>query len=204
VVAKALGGSVSKEQMMFWMTERCEISILDYIFNQQDRPGNIDYIWQSYYVSEQGLVKTAPLKSRVSRPNMTSIRTSKTVKNSHKYYLIQKTQLNDNDSGGRRSYTNFTREFRLLEKIRHLNHTTYRQLIRMANDFRVKGPLYNYLRDTFDLSDNYTDMIAQNTMAAAEILKKSCDTRSIRFDLDPERYLMTGQSETVQVDCDNP
>jgi hypothetical protein len=45
VVARALGASVSNEQMMFWMQETADIVLMDYIFGQQDRPGNIDYLW---------------------------------------------------------------------------------------------------------------------------------------------------------------
>ena len=39
--------------MMFWMTELSEICLLDYIFSQQDRPGNIDYRWVWYYLDRQ-------------------------------------------------------------------------------------------------------------------------------------------------------
>src|SRR5262249_4838099 len=152
VVARALGSSVSSQQMMFWMTELSDILILDYIFNQQDRPGNVDYRWVWYYVDSGGQLATSRVESEVSRPGMSSIGAPPEVKNSPKSFLIQKIQINDNDAGGRR-YTNFTKKFGLLEKLHHLNPITYRQLIRLANDFQAKGSLYRYFSSTFNLPD---------------------------------------------------
>jgi hypothetical protein len=203
VVAKALGSGVTTEQMMFWMKELSEILILDYIFSQQDRPGNIDYLWVWYYVDKQGELKSARADSELSRPAMGSIQVPEEVKGSPRFYLIQKTQINDNDAGGRK-YANFTRKFGLLEKLRHLNAVTYRQLIHLAKDFQAKGPLYGYLRDTFYISDTYTEPIAQNTIQAAQILETICKTGTIKFDLNPESYLVTQKVEETHVDCVDP
>jgi hypothetical protein len=117
--------------------------------------------------------------------------------------LIQKTQLNDNDAGARR-YTNFTKKFGLLDRLRHLNATTYRQLLRLARDFQAKGPLYGYLHNTFDISDSCTDLISQNAIQAAQILRTTCKSGTMRFDLDPEAYLRTQTVTEVKLDCDNP
>ncbi len=203
VVAKALGPDISNEQMMFWMEELSEILIMDYIFSQQDRPGNIDYIWVWYYVTGEGDLKSVRVDSEVNRPGMGSIQVSGEVKNSSKRYLIQKTQINDNDAGGRK-YSNFTKKFGLLEKIRHLNAVTYRQLIHLAKDFEAMGPLYKYLRDTFYISDSNADVIKQNVIQAAQILRSTCKAGTMKFDLNPETYLGTQKVEEVQVDCDNP
>ena len=203
VVAKALRPEVSAEQMMFWMQEMSEIAILDHLFNQQDRPGNINYQWVWYYVNDKGELKSKRDDSELSRRKMESIQAPEEVKKNTRYVLIQKTQLNDNDAGGRR-YTNFTRKFGLLEKIRHLNAVTYRQLIRLANDFQAKGDLYNYLRNTFYLSTAYTDTIVQNTIQAAQILKTTCKSGAMKFDLDSEAYLVTKKTEELQVDCEKP
>ncbi len=203
VVAKALKSGVSAEQMMFWMQEMSEIAILDHLFNQQDRPGNIDYLWVWYYVNDKGELKSRRDDSELSRLKMNSISAPEEVKKNASYMLIQKTQLNDNDAGGRR-YTNFTKKFGLLEKIRHLNGVTYRQLIRLANDFQTKGDLYNYLRNTFYISSAYTDTIVQNTIQAAQILKTTCKSGAMKFDLDSETYLVTKKVEEVQIDCEKP
>jgi hypothetical protein len=203
VVAKALGPGVSNEQMMFWIEELSEILIMDYIFSQQDRPGNIDYIWVWYYVNGGGELKSTRVDSEVNRASMGSIQVPDDVKSSSKRYLIQKTQINDNDAGGRK-YSNFTKKFGLLEKIRHLNAVTYRQLIHLAKDFEAKGPSYKYVRDTFYVFDSNADMIGQNAIQAAQILKSTCKAGTMEFDLNPEKYLGTQKVEGVQVDCENP
>jgi hypothetical protein len=125
------------------------------------------------------------------------------IKKNSRYVLIQKTQLNDNDAAGRK-YTNFTKKSGLLEKIRHVNAKTYSQLIRLANDFQAKGELYNYLRDTFYLSSTYTDMIAQNAIQAAQILKATCKSGAMKFDLDAEGYVLTQKAVALPIDCENP
>jgi len=203
VVAKALKSEVSPEQMMLWMQELSEIAIIDHIFSQQDRPGNIDYLWVWYYVNDKGELKTKRDDSEVSRVKMDSIQVPEEVKKNSRYVLLQKTQLNDNDAGGRR-YTNFTKKFGLLEKIRHLNAVTYRQLIRLAKDFEAKGDFYHYLSKTFYLSTTNRDLIAQNTILAAQILKSTCKSGAIKFDLNSEAYFLTRKAEEVQVDCENP
>jgi hypothetical protein len=203
VVARALGPGVSNEQMMFWMKEFSEICLLDYIFSQQDRPGNIDYLWVWYYVDKQGQLQSERSDSEVGRSAMASIQVPEDIKGNAKLILIQKTQINDNDAGGRR-YTNFTKKFGLLEKLHHLGPVTYRKLIHLANDFTAKGSSYNYLRDTFYLNSGYVDLIAQNTIQAAQILQNTCKAGTLRFDLDPETYLMTGKVEDAHVDCLNP
>src|SRR5260370_8150049 len=112
--------------------------------------------------------------------------------------MSEKRRLNDNEGGGRRD-KDFTREFGLLEKLRHRKAATYRQLIRLAREFQVKGPLYDYLRVTFNLGDFYTSIIAQNTIQAAGILKATCRSAAMRFDLDPEAYLVTQKTSEVRV-----
>jgi hypothetical protein len=88
--------------------------------------------------------------------------------------------------------------------VRHLNPVTYRQLIRLANDFQVKGPLYKYFRDTFNLSDSYIAAISQNVIQAALIMKNTCKSGSMKFDLSPESYLASAQVEAASVDCEAP
>jgi hypothetical protein len=138
IVARALGPNVSKEQMMFWMTELSEIFLLDYISSQQDRPRNIDYRWAWYYVDRQRQLKSERVDSKVSHAGIASIKMPDELKGSTKVYLIQKTHTNDNDAGGRR-YTNFTKKFDLLEKLAHIKVIIYRQLIHLSKDFQAKG-----------------------------------------------------------------
>ena len=203
IVARSLSAGVSSEQMMFWMQEMSEIALMDYIFGQQDRPGNIDYLWTWYSVNDKGEVKSSRVDSEVTRPEMKSIEVPDEIKSSGKYYLIQKTQINDNDAAGR-AYANFTKKFGLLGKLRHMNAATYRQLIRLARDYQARGPLYDYLNNTFYMPPAYTNLIVQNSIQAAESVQSACKAGTLRFDLDAEMYVATQKTEEVHVDCENP
>jgi len=189
--------------MMFWMQELTEILILDHIFSQQDRPGNIDYVWDWYYVEGDGQLRSDRSDSKAGRVAMSSIEVPDDIKESTQRYLIQKTQLNDNDAGGRR-YTNFTQKFALLTKVRHLNAITYRQLIHLMKDFASKGPFYKYVQDTFYISEANVNLISLNAIQAAQILQNTCKAGTMKFDLSPKEYLVKQKVEQVQVDCDNP
>src|SRR5262249_50499521 len=114
-----------------------------------------------------------------------------------------KTQINDNDAAGR-AYANFTKKFGLLEKLRHMNPVTYRQLIRLARDYQAKGPLYRYLNETFDMPTTYANSIIQNSVQAAQIVQSGCKAQTMRFDLDAETYLAKERVENGHVDCYNP
>jgi len=148
-------------------------------------------------------VKSTRADSEVERPRMGSIAVPDEVRRRGKYYLIQKTQINDNDAAGR-TYTNFTKKFGLLEKTHHMNDVTYRQLIRLAKDYQAKGPLYNYLNNTFYLPPAYTNSIIQNSVRAAQIVQSACKAGTMRFDLSAETYLATQKVEDLHVDCDTP
>src|SRR5260370_10663025 len=134
---------------------------------------------------------------------MASVGTPPEVKERAKSFLIEKIRINDNDAAGGR-YTNFTKNVGLLEKLHHLNPVTYAQLIRLANDIQVKGPLYKYFQGTFNLPDAYSAVIAQNVIQAALILKNTCKSGSMKFDLNPKPYLATAQVQAVSVDCEAP
>ncbi len=101
-------------------------------------------------------------------------------------------------------YANFTKKTGMLEKIRHYNPRTYRQLIALDEDIAAKGKLYAYLRDTFGLTDVQIEHAVTGVREAATILRSSCKTGRLRFDLDPDAFLATGKAVAQKVDCDNP
>ena len=190
---KAMKDGISKEQMAYWMQDLTEITLLDYIFSQQDRVGNIDY--EAYWHWVEG-DKVRHEKAEDTTPPA--------VAAGHNPQLIRRTWLNDNDAGGKVKYANFTKKTGMLEKIRHYNPQTYRRLIALDKDFKAKGALYAYLRDTFGLTETQLSQAVKGTHEAAEILRSTCKARKLRFDLDPDAFLATGAAIEHQVDCDNP
>jgi len=181
--ASQRGHNLSKEQIVFWMKDIIEITLLDYIFSQQDRIGNIDYT--KVWVSASG----DQLKRSNAKPS------------NSRSLLIKQTHLNDNDAGGRYSYANFTKKTGMLEMTRHYNAKTYQQLMKLDKDFSQQGELYHYLSETFGLSKKQTDMIVKNTHMAAEIIRNNCLNKKLIFDLEPEQFFINGSVKPVKQSC---
>ena len=190
---RAMRHGVSPEQMVFWMQELTEITLLDYIFSQQDRIGNIDYLSYWYWV-EDGKVRRQPASGSKVPEALAA----------HHPIRLRRTQLNDNDAGGRVPSANFTKKTRMLEKIRHYSADTYRRLMRLQQDFEEQGELYRYVRGTFGLSDAQFRQVISNTGKAAAILRDTCRAGKLRFDLAPEEFLASGKVTERQLDCDRP
>ncbi len=188
-----LGKNVTDAQMVFWMTELTELTLLDYIFNQQDRIGNIDYLPYWYWV-EQGSIKMMTAHDKKMPENLIG-------KNP---LLLKRSQLNDNDAGARVGYINFTKKTKMLEKQRHYRAELYKKLLSLNNDFERQGKLYHYLRDTFSLSAKQLQHIVKNTAEATIILQKTCREGKLRFDLDPDQFLLTGTAIEQKINCEAP
>ena len=192
-MAKAMSSGISDEQMVFWMQELTEITLLDFIFSQQDRIGNIDYLDYWYWI-ENSQVKRKKAKSKKAPEKITRFNP----------VLLKRTQLNDNDAGGKIQYANYTKTTGMLKGLHHYNPVTYKKLIDLDKDFQEKGELYRYTAETFGLTERQLNQVIENTHKAASILKSSCESGAIRFDLDPVSYFSTKAGKSGVVDCKNP
>ena len=106
------------------------------------------------------------------------------------------------DAGGQVRYANFTKTTRMLEKLRHYNPRTYTRLMLLSADFERQGELYRYVQTTFGLNQAQFRQIIHNTQLAAGVLRESCRSGRLQFDLDPELFLIAGQLQSVSIDCD--
>lgn len=188
---KAMGSHVSRAQMVFWMQELTEISLLDFIFSQQDRIGNIDYLNYWYWI-EDGSVRQRKASGSTIPVDIAAYQPQK----------IRRTQLNDNDAGGKLQYANYAKKTGMLESIRHYSHQTYRSLMQLQEDFQRKGELFDYVSTSFGLTDKQLQQILHNTQQAADILKASCRAGKLRFDLDPKGFFATGDAREQQAECE--
>jgi len=192
VLAKATGRDATAEQMVFWMSDLIDITLLDFIFSQQDRIGNIDYLPYWYWI-EDGQVHRRPAPGKTPPEDLAA----KTP------VYLKRTELGDNDAGVRLTYANFTKRTGMLEKLRHYRADAYRQLMRLDRDFREQGPLHGYVRSSFGLSDREFAQVVSNTAQAAEILRMSCKAGRLRFDVDPVQFLLKGDVRPEEVDCES-
>ena len=191
-LAEAIKPAVAKGhaagQIVLWMQELTEITLLDYIFSQQDRVGNIDYV-EYWYSKQNDQISYSKAVDKQHQPTVDAI-------------LLKRTFLNDNDAAGKKKYSNFTKVTSMLEATRHYNGKTYQRLQHLAKDVQQKGPLYGYLQNGFGLSDAQLQLATANIQQAAAILLNSCQAKKLRFDLDPDAFLLEGKTTEQTVACE--
>lgn len=177
-------------QMRAWMVEVSEIVLLDFIFEQQDRVGNIDYRWEWVPPTPDGPVVPVPdLYTKFPRARMSEIPRPEGPEYTG-HVLRQHAVIGDNDAGGKREYVNRTRNAGMLERIRHLRPVTYAKLLALAEDFEADGVLHAYLRDQFPLSASQVAHIATNAIDARNLLRDACAAGRLQLDLEPANNLV--------------
>lgn len=190
---EAMKSEISDQQIAYWMQDLTEITLLDYIFSQRDRLGNIHY--KDYWYWKKGSkIRKQHARTKTPPRNMAK----------HKPVRIQETFLNDNDAGGLTTCRNFSQESAILEKIRHFNPDTYKRLIKLDKDFSQEGKLYSYVKENFGLTEEQFQQIVTNTHEAATVLKESCKEKKLRFDLDPDKFFARKSSKNKRLNCNKP
>lgn len=192
------GAPYPAAQMVFWMRELSEIVILDYIFSQQDRVGNIDYVWEWYWV-QNGQVMHKKEKSKLPRAQMQSIAVPEEIK-AYNPVLLQRTHINDNDASSTVPAANFAKQTKAIENLRHLSAGQYKKLLELSRDFKANGPISTQLKNYVTSAGLYA-MISKNTQMATDILEKNCRAGLLRFDLAPSRFLK-GEETEAKISCD--
>lgn len=213
-------GEVPTLQMLFWMREMSEMIVLDSIFGQQDRVGNIDYRWYWNFETIDGKVKDKREKrdefEEMSREEMASSGITlpekdwvAEIKPGTEPVLIQRTFLNDNDAGLRDysgypgatigKYANFPERADWLEDIHHMASKTYEKLMELDRDLQEAGPIYQWMAGNLNLNEKSLESFVERTHSVAEKLRAQCP--EIQFDLnDVDNYPRDGvQMESI--DC---
>ncbi len=190
-INRDLGPDVSREQMAYWMREISEIVLLDFIFSQQDRVGNIDFT-PYYYWIENGDVEHK--KAKHHEPGDGDVPEGA--------MLLRRTNLNDNDAGARVAYANFAKTTQMLEKLRHFDGRVYSRLVALDRDLQSRGPIFQWLSTSIGLKEREVAQVVNNTALAAGILQDSCRAGRLRFDLNPKEFFLAGDVTPDEISCD--
>ncbi len=197
-----LDGMQGQVQVAFWMRELIEITLLDYIFSQQDRVGNIDYTWHWVYLND-GATKSKREKrdeyESLSRREMQRISVPEKLRDNNAL-LIQRTHINDNDAGGRVAYANFSKSTGMLNNLKHYSAKIYHRLMSLDSDLQAQGPIFQWVNNNLGLSDSEVRQIVSNTAKAAAIIRRQC--ADMQFDLDDVDNLYSEGVRIQSVDCD--
>ena len=213
------GVKPSVTQMISWMQEASEMSLLDYIMQQQDRPGNIHFQWRIESVNN-GKFKSERIKTVINNvksgvekkyPRPEFVKKVEAIAFAQPEYagcnkdfpcaVVQKTTLEDNDAGGRIYYLTFYRQAQILEKINHLNPQTYSNLLRLARSMKNQDSTFKHYQSQFVLDADQFNQLRRNILDAASIMQKKCEKGELKLDLDYKLYLEKGQLPKAAVSC---
>lgn len=173
-MAKAVSADLPLPQLVLWMNDVLEITLLDYLLSQQDRIGNIDWRWYWYWVEDGRLHHKRAHDS------------SPPAELADKQALrLQRSAINDNDAGVRSGYANFTRNTDMLKGLRHYHPGLYKRFYGLATDLAEKGPVYQWLGNAAGLSEREVNRIAERAAEALDILLIDCESGALKLDLDP-------------------
>lgn len=177
-MAKELPADTPVEQVVFWMQDILEITLLDFILGQQDRIGNIDYRWRWYW-AEDGKLESKAAHGKEMPEDIAGFRPLR----------LRQSAINDNDAGVRAGYVDFAAKTRMLEGLRHYHPGLYQRLGRLSADFAAKGPAYAWLTASAGLSGKEADTIASRLRQAFDLIQADCRSGALKLDLEPGALL---------------
>ena len=177
-MAKELRADTPVEQVVLWMQDVLEITLLDFILGQQDRIGNIDYNWFWYWI-EDGRLQSRAAHGKEVPQDIASFTPKR----------LMQSAINDNDAGVRAGYADFAAKTHMLEGLRHYNAGLYQRLGHLAADFAAAGPAYQWLTASAGLSAKEADTIANRARQAFDLLQADCRSGALKLDLEPAQLL---------------
>jgi hypothetical protein len=189
-IARATAPDADPRQIAFWMSALVDITLLDFLFGQQDRVGNIDYLPTWHWIEDGRLVRRAA-EGRTPPADLAA----------HAPLMFKRTELGDNDAGLRIGYVNYAKRTGMLEGLRHYRAGTYERLMRLHRDFGARGPLHEHVRTSFGLSEREFRNVVDNTAAAARLLHAACAAGELRFDVEADEFFVSGEVEPRRVEC---
>jgi hypothetical protein len=196
-MAKDLAADTPVEQVVFWMQEVTEITLLDYILGQQDRIGNIDYNWRWFWI-EDGKLESRWAHEKEAPADIAGFAPVR----------LRQSAINDNDAGVRPGYADFAEKTHMLEDLRHYNPGLFQRLGRLAADFAAQGPAYQWLTASAGLSQREAETIARRTGQAFALLQADCRSGQLKLDLEAARTLVPaglsddGQAGSCEIESD--
>lgn len=177
-------------QVAVWAQELAETVLMDFILAQQDRPGNIDKTPRYHWVQD-GQARSLPAAGHSPGDGTVPADALRLM------HLV----LNDNDAATRYEYDNGMMMYQVLQGLRHFDGALYLRLQALAQDMRAGGLVRQWLDNAPGLRLSQSGLIAENIIAAAEILATSCAAGLLRFDLDADAFLVTGSAPAAEVPC---
>lgn len=185
--------SASTAQMLYWMKELSEVALLDFLLDQRERdvPLELEAAW--------AWVEGDRLRWRAA--DTPEVPGDLVARRPLRFW---RSWIRDNDAVGLARGDEAAQPGAVLAGVRHLHADTFRRLLALDRDLRSGGPLRDWLAGGFGLSEAQLAAIARRARIAAGQLGAVCRDRTLRFDLDPDGFVVAGRVEARAVHCPDP
>lgn len=200
----AAGNTLAKvAQTVVQMKDVSDMILLDTLFSQDDRIGNIHYKHAWYYIDENGKVDRKKSKASIKGGKLIVPEEEKT-KYGSTGTIVREMIMKDNDCGvdvTKRS--NMMREISALEKVKHMSAKTYKRLLefsKIAKTPEVEEWMQRELLFTTADLKGPGRSFQNNLDMAVKTLTTNCQKGTLKLDLNIEDYA-PGAVKT-QVACD--
>lgn len=190
------------------MKDLSEMIILDTLFNQQDRIGNIHskFVWYKISQNSSGqiVVEQEKSKAEMASDKKTIIipENEKSMKDKG-YVLIKEMLMKDNDCGV--SKQNMMKQLGLVAKLKHMSRSAYNRLLefsKVSQDPQLMTWMKNELlmsNSEIGLSPNSNSFIS-NLSYVVSSLRTSCKNGQLKLDLDLKDIYSKRQQ--TEADCE--
>ena len=175
-------------QILVQMKDISDMLLMDYIFKQQDRFGNIHKVEFFYFLDDKG---------KIDKVKVEDVKEKKEPQPANGV-LVKKMLLKDNDCGNRPGAEKNVTDAHL-SSIRHMSPKTYRRLQWVAQNwdssFKDFFGTEALLAEPDLFGSPGITLVTKTVKAAAKILKDNCTAGKLLLDLDLEDHLTSKNTE---------
>lgn len=186
------------------MKDVSDMILLDTLFSQDDRIGNIHYKLAWYFIDEKGKVDRKTSKSKFGKSGWATPKEEQEKFGSKGGILVKEMLLKDNDCGvdvTKRS--NMMRNISAIEKVRHMSGKTYSRFMAFAK--QAKHPdTESWMKRELLFTDRdlkgHPRSFQSNLDRAVTVLKANCESGLLKLDLNVQDFVPGAQK--MKVHCD--
>lgn len=177
--------SAASVQTLVQMKDVADMLVIDYIFGQWDRPGNIHYQMKLYHSNDGVQWKSLAAENSALAGEHQSAKYK---------FQIKEMILKDNDCGIAKG--NATKKFGLINEIAHISPKTYQLVQKLAQNWST---LRGHVQSEWLLSDSDFRVVGSDLQGLAQHLRSRCQAGRLKLDLDLSRHF-SGQGPLPSCD----
>jgi hypothetical protein len=185
------------------MKDVSDMILLDTLFSQDDRIGNIHFKYAWYWIDEAGKIQRKKSQATLAKAGPIIPPEEKT-EFAGKATLVREMLMKDNDCGvDVKIRSNMMRKISAIEKVRHMSAKTYGRLInfaKVAKTPETESWMQNEMLFTTQDLKGTAKSFQSNLDYAVKVLTDNCKSGSLKLDLNPEDFVPNAAK--IHMGCD--